>query len=103
MLLLLSYCPHCRRHRTYRGRRQECKRKFTTKAALHTHIGWHKRKDNETNGVYDARDNLKKVSIQADLSVRCICPPAVTAHTRRHERADKDLCKGPGHRRGERD
>ena len=57
----LSYVPPFRR---YPG----CVRVFTLPGALHTHTGWHKRKENIQAGVYDRLGHHLKVNLPPFLA-----------------------------------
>ena len=48
-------------HGDYRCRYPGCNRVFKLPAALHTHTGWHKRKENISDGVYDRVAHHTKV------------------------------------------
>ena len=54
-----------------------CTRVFTMPGALHTHTGWHKRKENISAGVYDRLGHHLKVRI------RHICTRVLTSTTPR--------------------
>ena len=47
------------------GRYPGCNRVFALPGALHTHTGWHKRKENISAGVYDRLGHHLKVSVMA--------------------------------------
>ena len=57
---------------TYACRYYGCGRKFKTPGALHTHSGWHKRRDNMDNGIYERQCHTQKVHL----------PPARTRNMR---------------------
>ena len=64
-------CPNCnpvaRVHIARAGlwlrRYPNCSRIFRGAGALHTHQGWHKRKENIEAGVYDRLEDLPKVRL----------------------------------------
>ena len=54
---------HIARGGLWLRRYPNCVRAFRTAGALHTHQGWHKRKENLEAGVYDRLEDLPKVRL----------------------------------------
>ena len=56
-------CTHRAYTIAYACSYEGCGRKFKTPGALHTHTGWHKRRDNMDNGIYERQCHTQEVHL----------------------------------------